>query len=198
MAAAAGEAGAPGPGRTAGRAERRRGRRGGAAAAGPPDPGGSSGRPPRRAPPGVGAARAGAGPPVPEPWGRREWAEARARRGRGTGAADRRGAGAAEREGGGGGGGGTQARLSWITLGLGHRPTFLVMGLCRVPGDDGTRQRIFLFFFKFLCRVPLVAPGKLLLFFCFFDPIFFVGTCYSKYIPVSKFGTIMSSLTIFP
>jgi len=54
-------------------------------------------------------------------------------------------------------------------------PAFLVTGLCRVPGDDGTRQRIFLIFFKFLCRVPGVAPGKLLLFFCFFDPIFLWG-----------------------
>ena len=26
-------------------------------------------------------------------------------------------------------------------------PAFLVTGLCRVPGDDGTRQRIFLNFF---------------------------------------------------
>ena len=76
-------------------------------------------------------------------------------------------------------------------------PAFLVTGLCRVPGDDGTRQRIFLIFFKFLCRVPGVAPGKLF-FFCFFYPIFFVGSCYSKYIPISKFGTMMSFLTIFP
>ena len=29
-------------------------------------------------------------------------------------------------------------------------------------------------------------------FFLFFLPHFFVGTCYSKYIPISKFGTIMS------
>ena len=48
-------------------------------------------------------------------------------------------------------------------------PAFLVTGLCRVPGDDGTRQRIFLIFFKFLCRVPGVAPDKL---FCFFTPFF--------------------------
>ena len=97
MAAAAGEAGVPGPGRSTGRSERRRGRRGGATAAGPLDPGGSAGRPPGRALSGVGAARAGAGPPVPVLRGRRDWAaeqgagearwtgEARARRSAGAG-----------------------------------------------------------------------------------------------------------------
>jgi len=144
----------------------------------------------------------------------RQSSEARARltgeaRARLTGEARaRRGVGAAEREGG-GGGCGQQARGR--SAGGWDGPAFLVMRLCRVPGDDGTRQRIFLIFFKFLYRVPHdLAPGKGFFagcpgwhpvnyyYFFVFLPHFFVGTCYSKYIPISKFGTIMSFLTIFP
>ena len=74
-------------------------------------------------------------------------------------------------------------------------PAFLVTGLCRVPGDDGTRQRIFFIFFKnFFAGCPGWHPAN---FFLFFLPHFFVGTCYSKYIPILKFGTIMTFLTIF-
>ena len=184
MAAVAGKAGAPGPGRSAGRAP-----------AGPSAAGvvGAGPRPwGRRIRAGAPAGRRGerrrAWARLARVLGRRcrrrvvagtgQQSKARARHGRGAGAADRRGAGAAEREG--GGGGARRRRLQtagagsvcWNRLGLGRGPAFLVMGLCRVLGDDGTRQRIFLFFFKFLCRVPHdLAPGKLF-FFVFFTPFF--------------------------
>ena len=60
------------------------------------------------------------------------------------------------------------AKVAGLTAASGRQP---------LPGATplGTRQRIFLIFFKFLCRVPGVAPGKLLLFFVFFDPIFLWG-----------------------
>ena len=68
----------------------------------------------------------------------------------------------------------------------------------------------FFIFFYFFAGCPMTwhsakasLPGarggiRQIIIFLFFLPHFFVGTCYSKYIPISKFGTIMSFLTIFP
>ena len=52
-------------------------------------------------------------------------------------------------------------------------------------------KEFFYFFLNFFAGCPGWHPANYYYFFVFLT-LFFVGTCYGKYIPISKFGTIMS------
>ena len=77
------------------------------------------------------------------------------------------------------------------------------------PGARGDKEKIY--FLKtclpsalplalgkdLICRVPAEALGKIILFFGFLDPNFFVQSYYNTYNTMFKFGIILRFLAVF-